>query len=83
MKEGDFAKAEKLYWEHLVLFPADMEIKIKYADALLKAAPLPKRQEEALQIYSEVLTRNPGREDVRRKRVALKIAMGRLHDGRY
>ena len=80
VKEGDFAKAEKLYWEHLVLFPADTEIKIKYADTLLKVAPLPKRQAEALQIYSEVLTRDAGREDVRRKRVALKIAMGRLRD---
>jgi cellulose synthase operon protein C len=81
VKEGDFAKAEKLYWEHLVIFPADMEIKIKYADAILKAAPLPRRQDEALQIYSEVLTRDPGREDVLRKRVALKIAMGRRGDG--
>ena len=34
VKDGDFAKAEKLYWEHLVIFPADTEIKIKYADAL-------------------------------------------------
>jgi cellulose synthase operon protein C len=79
-KEGNFIEAEKLYWEHLVLFPGDMEIKIKYADVLLKAAPLPKRQAEALQIYREVLTRSAGRDDVRRKRVALKIAMGRLHD---
>lgn len=80
VKNGDFGKAEKLYWEHLVLFPADVEIKIKYADTLLKAAPLPRRQAEALQIYSAVLTRSVGREDVRRKRIALKTAMGRLGD---
>ena len=80
VKEGDFAKAEKLYWEHLVLFPADTEIKLKYVEALLKAAPLPKRQEESVQIYSEVLTRNPGRADVRRKLAELKFAMGRLRD---
>ena len=63
-----------------MLFPKDVEIKIKYADALLKAAPLPRRQEEALGIYSEILTRNPGRTDVRRKLAELKIAMGRLRD---
>ena len=76
MKEGDFAKAERLYWEHLVVFPDDVEIKIKYADVLLKAAPSPKRQDEALQIYTGILTRDPGREDVRRKQMELKIAMG-------
>ena len=61
IEKGDFAEAEKLYWEHLVLFPADTEIKIKYADALVKAAPLPRRQDGALQIFRDVLTRNPGR----------------------
>jgi cellulose synthase operon protein C len=77
-KKGDFEKAEKLYRQRLVAFPADMEIKIKYADALLKAAPSRKQQDEAFQIYSEVLTRNRGDEDVLRKRVALNIAMDRL-----
>ena len=56
--------------------------RIKYADALLKADPSPKRQDEALQIYAGILRRNPGRDDVRRKRMELKIAMGRFHDGR-
>ena len=41
LNEGDFAKAEKLYWEHLVLFPADVDVKIKYADALLKGLRCP------------------------------------------
>ena len=80
VREGDFVKAEKLYWDHLVLFPADVEIKIKYADAILKAASSPRRQAEALQIYTEVLKRDMGREDVRRKRMALNIAMGRLSE---
>jgi cellulose synthase operon protein C len=80
LKEGDFTKAEKLYWEHLVLFPADIVVKLKYADALLKVAPLPKRQAEALQIYNEALTQNPGRTDVRRKQAKLKFAMNRLRD---
>lgn len=78
LNEGDFANAEKLYWEHLVLFPADIVVKLKYADVILKVAPLPKRQAEALQIYNEVLTQNPGRADVRRKQALLKFAMGRL-----
>ena len=80
LHKGNFSKAEKLYWEHLLVFPADVDVKIKYADALLKVASLPSRQREALQIYGGILTRSPGREDVRRKQVALKVAMGRLQD---
>jgi cellulose synthase operon protein C len=80
LNKGDFTKAEKLYWEHLVLFPADIIVKLKYADVILKVAPLPKRQAEALQIYNEVLTQNPGRADVRRKQAMLEFAMGRLRD---
>ena len=41
VKEGDFAKAERLYREHLVVFPDDVEIQIKYADVLLKADSSP------------------------------------------
>ena len=80
LHEGDFEEAEKLYWEDLVLFPADVDVKIKYADALLKVAPLPKRRAEALQIYGEIVKRSPGRDDVRQKRVALKSAMGQFRD---
>ena len=37
-KEGDFAKAETLFREHLRVFPEDQEIQIKYADVLLKVS---------------------------------------------
>ena len=67
VKEGDFAKAEKLYWEHLVLFPADMEIKIKYADTLLKAAPLPTATGRSSPDLQRGPDADPGRDDVRPK----------------
>jgi tetratricopeptide (TPR) repeat protein len=73
MAAGDFAKAERLYREHLVVFPDDVEIRIKYADALLKADPSIKRQDEALQIYASIQTRHVGRADIRRKQMQLKI----------
>jgi cellulose synthase operon protein C len=79
VKGGDFAKAEKLYQQHLMVFPDDVEIKIKYADALLKAEPSPKRHAQALQIYDGILRRYSGRADVRRKQAELKIAMGPAH----
>lgn len=63
-KAGDFGKAEKLYWEHLVVVPDDVKIQIKYADVLLKEDSSPRRQFEALQIYDGILRRNPGHEDV-------------------
>jgi cellulose synthase operon protein C len=80
VKQGEFAKAQQLYGEHLIVFPEDVETKIKYADTLLKAAPSPKQQNEALQIYAGILRRYPARPDVRRKQMELKVAMGNLAD---
>ena len=54
-KAGDFAEAEKLYWQHREVFPEDVDVQIKYADALLKVDKSPKRQNEAIQIYSDIL----------------------------
>jgi cellulose synthase operon protein C len=80
VEDGNFAKAETLYREHLVVFPEDVEIKIKYADTLLKADSSPKRQDEALQIYAGILRGHAGRADVRRKQMELKIDKGYLPD---
>jgi tetratricopeptide (TPR) repeat protein len=80
VEEGDYSKAETLYREQLQVFPDDTEIKIKYADTLLKAASSPKRQERAQQIYTEILRASPGRDDVRRRRMELSVLMGRLRD---
>ena len=84
VKKGKFAKAEQLYREHLMVVPSDDDIREKYADALLKAASLPSKQQqfEALQIYASIIRRNPGDNDVRRKQMELKVAMGRFHDDR-
>ena len=76
VKDGDFAKAETLYREHLVVFPDDIDTKIKYADVLLKVDSSPKRQDQALQIYAGILTGNIGRADVRQKRMELNFANG-------
>ena len=46
VKKGDFAKAEKLYREHVMVIPNDFDILEKYADTLLKAAPLPSKQRQ-------------------------------------
>ena len=76
VKDGDFAEAERLYREHLVVFPDDVEIKIKYADALLKADPSPRRQDEALQVYAGILKGHAGLADVRRKQMQVQIDKG-------
>ena len=77
---GDFQKAELLYGQHLRVVPDDDDIKIKYADLLHTYSPSPIRQTEALEIYAGILKRFPGREDVRRKQMELKFAMGRFGD---
>ena len=80
LKKGNFVEAERLFREHLQVFPDDVEIQIKYADALLKVSRSPIRQSEVLQIYDNILTRNPGRKDVRRLRMNLKIEMKQLRE---
>ena len=77
-KEGDFAKAETLFRAHLGVFPDDQEILIKYADVLLKVSRSRTAQNEANQIYSGILKRFGGREDVRRSLIQLKFDMGSL-----
>jgi tetratricopeptide (TPR) repeat protein len=76
--EGDFAKAEALFRAHVQVFPEDLEIQIKRADALLRVSRSRVAQNEANQIYSEILKRFGGREDVRRSLIQLKFDMGSL-----
>jgi tetratricopeptide (TPR) repeat protein len=80
-REGNLVEARELYAQHLALLPDDLDVKIKYADTLLKGRPTPRLQNEAFQIYYEILKANPGRTDVRRKQMALNIDLGRLREG--
>jgi len=76
-KAGDFAEAEKLYGEFLAVFPANVDVRIKYANALLKVDKSPRRQNEAIQIYAEIVKqgslKQTQREDARRRLMQLKI----------
>jgi tetratricopeptide (TPR) repeat protein len=74
-QKDDFVAATTLLGEYLQEFPDDRETRIKYADTLLKASQSQKAKSDALTIYSNVLRRDDGRDDVRRKRVDLKIQM--------
>jgi cellulose synthase operon protein C len=76
VKDGDFAKAEGLYRELLVVLPDDLDIRLKYADAHLKVDKSPKRQDDALQIYAGILRGHVGRNDVRMKQMQLRIDKG-------
>ena len=76
-KSGDFVTAERLYSEHMQVLPSDPDVQVKYADALLKVDNSPRRQEEAIRAYNQVLTGDRGRDEVRRKLMRLKMEMGR------
>ena len=61
LKKGDFVEAERLFREHLQVFPDDVEVQIKFADALLSVdSKSIARQSKALQVYNDILTRDPG-----------------------
>ena len=59
-KEGKFERAAQLFGEHLAVVPDDVDVKIKYADALIKGSPSLKQQTAALSLYGEVLRQYPG-----------------------
>jgi tetratricopeptide (TPR) repeat protein len=72
-EEGNFTRAEELYRLHLKVFPDDVDVQLKYANAILKGDGSLKRNEQAFQIYQNVLRRSPSRDDVRRRLMELKI----------
>ena len=79
VKNGDFATAERLYREHLMLVPDDVEIQLAYADALSSGGSIIERT-EAMQVYDNILRRKTGDDSVRRKQMELKVKSGRLLD---
>src|SRR5579883_1977530 len=79
-EQKDFAKAEELYRQWLAVTPDDPDVQIKYADVHVKVDKLPRRRDEALQIYDQVLKRGEqaGRADLRRRAAELAIEAGRF-----
>ena len=75
-EKGEYAKAVDLYQQHLMIFPDDQVIQLKYADALLERNPTAKQKDEVLGIYKEILRRSVTRDDVRRKAAKLAISIG-------
>ncbi len=78
-EKGEYANAVDLYQQHLLVFPDDQTVQLKYADTLLKKmgkSPTAKQQEEVLAIYNELLRRSVTRDDVRRKAADLAIKIG-------
>lgn len=81
-KEGKYEQAIELYRQHLAVMPGDLEVQIKYADALLKGEKTSKRQEEALAIYDDLLRQFPVRDDVRRRAADLTFEIGSIDKAR-
>jgi predicted Zn-dependent protease len=74
-REGRFDEAADLYQEHLELNPGDQDTKVKYADVLLKEKSDVRRQDQAIELYIQLLTRYPARKDIRRR--LSEVAMDR------
>ena len=81
-KAGKYADAEQLFREHLAVVPDDIEVKLKYAEAILKNQGSSRRQVEALTIFDSVLGRHTGRDDVRRRAAELATEMGAFERAR-
>ena len=82
VEKGEFAKAEMRYRDYLQVFPKELEIQVAHADTLLKVSKSLVAQSEALQTYNNVLKQSPGRLDIRRKLMLLKIDAERFVSSR-
>ena len=76
----NYAAALDLYQQHLLVFPDDQAVQLEYANVLLELQPTPKHQQTAMAIYNEILRRDPGREDVRRRAAELAISMSNMFE---
>jgi cellulose synthase operon protein C len=76
-KAGDFVKAELLLKGHIQNVPDDLDVRLKYADLITENAKSPARQEEAMGIYTGILTKTPGNLEVHRRVMDLAFATGR------
>ena len=74
--EKDYGKAVELYEQHLAVVPDDVDVRIKYAEALIKWEKTQKHQEDAMTIFGQILKEAPGRDDVRRRAAELAVDLG-------
>jgi tetratricopeptide (TPR) repeat protein len=72
-KSGDYDGAVRKYRERLAVVPNDEETKKKLADSLLRGSKDATKQEVALQLYNEILTRDPGNNEIRRRQAELAV----------
>jgi tetratricopeptide (TPR) repeat protein len=78
-EEGEFERRDKT--EHLES-PRHQDAQLKYADVLLKGVKNVSRQDQATKIYDNLLSRSPGRADIRRRLAELNVEMGRYGPAR-
>jgi tetratricopeptide (TPR) repeat protein len=80
-EQGDFAKADGLYKQHLAVVPDDIDTNIKYADMLGSRDNI-SNQQDAIRIYTRLVERWRGRHDLVRKRMDLEFKMKNFRDAR-
>lgn len=73
VKDGDLAKAEDLYLQHVLVFPKDDDAQVEFAKVVIRRSKTAARVQQASQIYREILSRQPGRDDVRRQLAELIV----------
>jgi tetratricopeptide (TPR) repeat protein len=76
-KAGKPAEAERIYRQYLGVIPTNTQVKLTYADLLLKGDTSTKRRREAYQLYSSILkSSQTWNEDAQRQLMKLKMDMG-------
>jgi tetratricopeptide (TPR) repeat protein len=78
--QKDFARAAALLQQYLDYEPDDTEALARYAVALDQSAPSAQARFKTLLLLEQVLRRQPGRHDLRRRAIQVAIDMGRIED---
>ncbi len=81
-RKGDYERTVTLYLQHLMVFPDDLDVRLKYAEALQKQDRSTKSLRAALEVYGAILGQHPSRVDVRRRSAEVAVEMGAYEKAR-
>jgi tetratricopeptide (TPR) repeat protein len=73
-------RASRYVGLYVGLVPGDVEARARYGLLLERLADSPKGREGALTVFEQVLVREPGRQDIRRRVAKLTVELGRFDD---
>lgn len=77
-EEQKYDRASRLLRAYVLLAPADIDAKLRYAKLIEEHVPTVKGKVDALGLYEQVLAQDPDRQETRRHAAEIAIQLGRI-----